>query len=152
MSCHSYLSRWFPSSPTTGSAEAASRVQPSLNTTRSAGEPSSVMVGSEVTATRRCGPLRGLRPRLRPFFALRAKKRAFYIFFGPNFGNFWWSVVTSVTFSSNLSNLKKIQKNSKISKNPKKVRKIQKKYKKITNNLVVCPTPPLPSCLSSKNY
>ena len=49
--------------------------------------------------------------------------------FWPIFGNLWCSVVTLVTFSSNLSNcerntkkpkkIKKIQKNWKISKNPK---------------------------------
>ena len=45
----------------------------------------------------------GLWPR--PFFALWAKKRGFYFFFYyffPNFGHFQCSVVTSVTFSSNL--------------------------------------------------
>ena len=68
--------------------------------------------------TRRCGPLRrpssssckGLRPSTEAVFCPSGKKRAFYICFGPNFGHFWWSVVTSVTFSSNHSNLKKLKK------------------------------------------
>ena len=73
--------------------------------------------------TRRYGLLRGptssscagLRPRL-------------FLPFGP----FWCSVVTSVTFSSNLSNFKKNPKKSKKFKNlkkSKKVRKIQKNWK-----------------------
>ena len=33
----------------------------------------------------------------------RYQKIYFYVCFGPNFGNFWWSVVPSVTFSSNIS-------------------------------------------------
>ena len=39
-----------------------------------------------------------------PFFCPTGNKKSFHVCFGPNFGNFWWSVVTSVTFSSYLSN------------------------------------------------
>ena len=47
--------------------------------------------------TSRCGPLRGpsssscggLWPSAEAFFALWAKKRSFYVCFGPNFGHFW---------------------------------------------------------------
>ena len=63
--------------------------------------------------TRRCGPLRGpsssscggLLPSAEAFFCPSGKKISFYVCFLPNFGHFWWSVVTSVTFSSNLRNL-----------------------------------------------
>ena len=80
--------------------------------------------------TRRYSPLRGLsssscgglRPTAEAFYALRAKKELFMLFW-LTLGHFWCSVVTSVTFSSNLSNFeknsknpKKIQKNSKIPK------------------------------------
>ena len=71
-------------------------------------------------------PAEGFNLRPRPFFALQAKKKKIYVCFGPNFGNFWWSVVTSVTFSSNFSNFKK----SKIFKNSKNVRKKKEKKKK----------------------
>ena len=47
-------------------------------------------------------------------FALRAKKELFMLFL-PILGNFWCSVVNSVTFSSKLS---------KLGKNPKKIKKI----------------------------
>ena len=63
------------------------------------------------------------------FLQFGQKKRAFYICFGPDFGHFWWSVVTSVTFSSNLSNLKKIQKIQKIQKS-QQIQKSQKNSKK----------------------
>ena len=93
--------------------------------------------------TKRCGPLRGpsssscggLQPLAEAFFCPPGKKRSFYICFGQHFGHFWRSVVTSVTFSSNLSNFKKIQKNpknSKISNNSKKSEK-SKKSKKLKN-------------------
>jgi hypothetical protein len=49
----------------------------------------------------------GLRPRL--FFALRAKKELFMLFW-PIFGNFWCLVVIVVTFSGNLSNFERNQK------------------------------------------
>ena len=68
--------------------------------------------------TRRYGPLRGLtssscgglRPSAEAFFALRAKKELFMLFW-PIFGNFWCPVVTVVTFSINLSNFERNQKN-----------------------------------------
>ena len=84
---------------------------------------------SGLKETRRYGPLRyaglllapaegfGLRPSL---FCPSGKKRAFMLFL-PNFGNFWCSVVTVVTFSSNLSNFERNKKKLKKSKkNPKK--------------------------------
>ena len=57
-----------------------------------------------------CG---GLRPRL---FLPFGQKKAF-ILFVPILSHFWWSVVNSVTFISNLSNFEK---------NPKNPKKIQK--------------------------
>ena len=53
-----------------------------------------------------CG---GLRPPAKAFFALRAKKELFMLFW-LTLGHFWCSVVTSVTFSSNLSNFFKKSK------------------------------------------
>ena len=44
----------------------------------------------------------GLRPRL--FLPFGQKKRRFFMLFWLPLGHFWCSVVTSVTFSSNLSN------------------------------------------------
>ena len=65
----------------------------------------------------------GLQPRL--FFALRAIKELFMLFW-PIFGNFWCLVVIVVTFSGNLSNFERNQKKTKKSK-----RKKRKKFKKI---------------------
>ena len=110
--------------------------------------------------TRRYGPLHGptssscggLHPSAEAFFALRATKELFMLFW-PIFGNFWCSVVTMVTFSSNLSNnnkkniqkiskifLKisknpKIQKTSQKSKNPKNPKKTPKNPKKIQKSI-----------------
>ena len=57
---------------------------------------------------------RGLLPLAEASFALQAKKELIL-------GNFWCSVVASVTFSSNFENIKKkIQTLPIISKNPKK--------------------------------
>ena len=49
--------------------------------------------------TRRCGLLHG--PSSSPF---GQKKSVFYIYFSPNLGHYWWSVVISLNFNSNLSN------------------------------------------------
>ena len=110
--------------------------------------------------TRRYGPLHGptssscggLHPSAEAFFALRATKELFMLFW-PIFGNFWCSVVTMVTFSSNISNnnkkniqkiskifLKisknpKIQKTSQKSKNPKNPKKTPKNPKKIQKSI-----------------
>ena len=57
--------------------------------------------------TRRCGRYAGLLLAPAEGFGrgkAEAKKETFLYYFGPNFVNIWWSVVTSVTFSSNLSN------------------------------------------------
>ena len=49
------------------------------------------------------------------------KKRELIMLFWPMFGNFWRSVVTLVTFSSNLSNFEWNPKNPKKSKNFKRI-------------------------------
>ena len=68
-----------------------------------------------------CG---GLRPPPEAFSALRAKKELFMLIW-LTLGRFWCSVVTSVTFSSNLSNFDKNPKNPKTTpKNPNKSKKI----------------------------
>ena len=59
-----------------------------------------------------CG---GLWPPAEAFLALLAKKGPFMLFW-LTLGNFWCSVVTSVTFSSPLSNFEKNPKNPKKSK------------------------------------
>ena len=73
------------------------------------------------------------------FFALRGKKTLIMLFW-PIFGDFWFPVVTLVTFSSNLSNFqksptnpKKIPKKPKISKNLKNPKK-SKKNNKVPKN------------------
>ena len=48
--------------------------------------------------------------------------------FWPIFGDFWFPVVTLVTFSSNISNFERNPK--KPEKNPKKIKKKSKKFKK----------------------
>ena len=73
---------------------------------------------------------KGLRPPAEAFFALRAKKEL-YMLFWLTLGHFWCSVVTSVTFSSNLSNFEKIQK---IQEKSKKIHKNSNKYKNNTKN------------------
>ena len=60
----------------------------------------------------------------RGFFYPSGKKELFMLFC-PIFGDFWCSVVTVVTFSSNLNNFERNQKN------PRKSKKIQKKSKNI---------------------
>ena len=77
-----------------------------------------------------CG---GLRPPAKDFFALRAKKKLFMLFW-LTLGHFRCSVVTSVTFSSNLSNFEKNPKNWKMSKNVEKSENL-KKSTKIQKNL-----------------
>jgi hypothetical protein len=62
------------------------------------------------------------------FFALRAKKELF-IMFWPIFGNLWCPVVTVVTFSSNLRNLE-INQKKKTKKSQKKTQKNPKNSKK----------------------
>ena len=82
--------------------------------------------------TRRYGPLRGptssscggLRPPAEAFFALRAKKELFMLFW-PVVGDFWCPVVTVVTFSSNLSKFEQTKKKHK--KIPPKINKNIKK-------------------------
>ena len=72
------------------------------------------------TSTRRYGPLRGptssscgeLWPSAEAFLALRARKELFMLFC-TFFGDFWCSVVTVVTFSSNLNNFERNQKKTK---------------------------------------
>ena len=64
------------------------------------------------------GSCEGLRPSAKAFYALRATKRLIILLW-PVSGHFWCSVVTLVTFRSNLNNFKKIQKNPKIQKSQK---------------------------------
>ena len=85
--------------------------------------------------TRRYSPLRvlnssscgGVRPPAEAFWTLRAKEKAFYAVFA-YFRPFWCSIVTSVSFSSNL--IKKILSQ----KSPQKIPKIFQKTPKISNN------------------
>ena len=70
-----------------------------------------------------CG---GLQPLAEAFFALWAQKEPIMLFW-LIFGNFWYPVVTLVTFSSNLSNF---ERNPPPKKNPRKIRKLKKKIKK----------------------
>ena len=56
-----------------------------------------IEINCVIKGTRRCGPLRGpsfsscggLGPSGKAFFCPSAKKIVFYIYFDPNFGNFW---------------------------------------------------------------
>ena len=76
-----------------------------------------------------CG---GLRPR-----GETGQNKSFFLMFCLTLGQFWCSVLTSVTFSSALRNFQKNPKNRKKSqKNPKypKISKIKKKNKKIREN------------------
>ena len=81
--------------------------------------------GTPFTMTRRYGPLHGptssscggLRPLAKVFVALPAGKKRAYFAVLPIFGHFWCSLVTLITFSSNLSTFEK---------NPKSTKKIQK--------------------------
>ena len=85
--------------------------------------------------TRRYSPLRGFSSSscgvLRPRLFLPGPKKSFFMRIYLIFGHFWWSVVTSVSFSSNLSNFgkksifflskeKSIQKSQKNGKSQKK--------------------------------
>ena len=69
-----------------------------------------------------CG---GLQSPAKAIFALLVKTGVFMLFW-LTLGHFWCSVVTSVTFSSNLSHLKQIKKSKKIQKNPKNIPRTQK--------------------------
>ena len=95
------------------------RALPSGNPSEQLCQPSeNPVLPSSFTQTRRYGPLcgptssscGGLRPRL--FFALRAKKELFMLFW-PIFRNFWCPVVTMVTFRRNLINFEGKQKKHK---------------------------------------
>ena len=89
---------------------------------------------SELTSSS-CG---GFWPLAEAFFVLRAKKKSFFTLIVLILGNFWCSVVTSVTFLVTLVTLKsskKFQKSKKIKKFQKfqKIQKIAKIKKKFEN-------------------
>ena len=95
--------------------------------------------GHTFNYTRRYGPLRrpssssyeGLWPSAEAFFSLRAKKGLIVQFWLIS-GNFWCSVVTFVTFSSNLNNVEE-KYSTKFKKKSKK--KPQKKIQQITKKI-----------------
>ena len=75
-----------------------------------------------------------LAPAAKAFFGPLGKKEVIKLFW-PIFGNSWCTVVTMVTFSSNLTNFKRIQKTKKNEgKKSKKIHQISKKFKNTQKN------------------